>query len=88
MLLALFERMEGNHSIYELRYRHVKTMALKSLNNWLARYMAQPRAVRRDYRSQYKRTRKLVLRLERFPTKLLRCGQLLVRIKPKMDPDF
>lgn len=84
--LALIERMKNNRMLFDPRGRfdRIRDMAVISLKTWLGNYLRTPRASRRDFHEQYKRTRRLVLSLEGFPASLDTCGRLLIGVPPRL----
>jgi hypothetical protein len=80
--LSLIEGLDANGLIYDRRFSSVRERAVKSLKVWLEFYLASPRKFRALNKTQYRRTRRLLMRLEPFPRNTSSCFYLLLGIAP------
>jgi hypothetical protein len=80
--LTLIESLDANGLIYDRRFASVRERAGKSLKAWLKFYLDSPREFRSRNRLQYKKTRRLLLRLEPFPRNTRSCFYLLLGVPP------
>lgn len=82
ILLNLLERMHNNGTLGDRRFEAIKNLALDSLLNWLAAYQDARRSIRKQYKPQYKRVRRLTYSLVKLPRRMLICMRLLVGRNP------
>jgi hypothetical protein len=80
--LSLIEGLDANGLIYDRRFSSVRERVVKSLKAWLRFYLASPMDFRSRDKEQYKRTRRLLMRLEPFPHNTRSCFYLLLGIAP------
>lgn len=81
-LLRLLGTLNTNGLIYDHRFASVRERAVASLKAWLKFYLDSPKEFRSRNKAQYRRTRRLLLRLEPFPHKARSCFRLLLGFSP------